>query len=412
MARRHGISSAPTIALCVLALLTLGVVMVSSADMAVSPLGADTPAEPVTLQSILTSQPARYMGLALIAFAIGWAIPVTRLADRLATPAEPHLPKIARLEVWLLAGATLAVLAVVASVYIPGLGKSVNGAFRWIEIAGNRAQPSEIAKWAVPALLAWWCARRAALMPSFLRGTAPAMLAVGLIAGLIILEDLGTGALIVAVAGITMLAAGTRVMHFAMFLPLAAVGIVAAIITSPYRVQRLLTFMDPYADPQGTGYHMLQSLTTIAGGGPFGRGLGHGLQKFGYLPEDTTDFLFAVICEELGIAGAAIVCALYALLIATILGITLRQTRPALKLFTTAVLATIGLQAIINLFVVTGLGPTKGIALPLLSAGGTGWILTSFCLGLVAAADRSATLELTTDIEADYDDPAAVAHPA
>lgn len=412
MAGRHGVCAAPTVALCVLALLTLGVVMVSSADMAVSPLGAETPAEPVTLASILTSQPARYMGLALLAFAVGWALPVTRLADRLATPAEPHLPRMSRVELWILAGATLALLAIVAAVYIPGLGKVVNGAHRWIEIAGNRAQPSEIAKWTVPALLAWWCARRAALMPSFLRGTAPAMLAVGLVAGLIILEDLGTGALIVAVAGITMLAGGTRVIHFAMFLPLVALGLVAAIVTSPYRVQRLLTFMDPFADPQGTGYHMLQSLTTIAGGGPFGRGLGHGLQKFGYLPEDTTDFLFAVICEELGIAGAAIVCALYALLIFTILGIALRQTRPALRLFTTAVLATIGLQAIINLFVVTGLGPTKGIALPLLSAGGTGWILTSFCLGLVAAADRSATLDLAGDAEADLDDPPAVAHPA
>lgn len=390
------------IGLCLLALLTLGVVMVSSAGMAVAPLGSDEPARGVTLASILTSQPARFMGLALAAFVLGWITPVTWLADRLATPPERRLPLTSRAETLVLALATLAMLAVVALVYVPGVGRVVNGAHRWIDIGPIGLQPSELAKWALPALLAWWAARRATLMPSFARGLFPALAATGLIAGLIVLEDLGTGALIVAVAGLVLIAGGARVLHFAAFVPFLVLGLIAAILKYPYRIQRVLTFLDPFHDPQGAGYHMLQSLTTIAGGGPFGRGLGHGLQKFGYLPEDTTDFLFAVICEELGLAGATLVCLLYAFLLAALLGVVLHQRRPVLKLFALGVLATIGIQAIINLFVVTGLGPTKGIALPLLSAGGTGWILTSFSLGLVAAADRSADSADETDPALDH----------
>jgi cell division protein FtsW len=149
-----------------------------------------------------------------------------------------------------------------------------------------------------------------------------------------------------------------------------------------------MAFVDPYADPQGIGYHTIQSLVAVAGGEGFGRGLGHGLQKFGYLPEDRTDFLFAIICEELGIAGAALVITLFLTLLFASLAVASRERSPLLRLFTLGVIATVCLQAIINLAVVTGLAPTKGIALPLLSSGGTGWILTAFSLGLLIAIDR------------------------
>ncbi|MEL7474480.1 MAG: FtsW/RodA/SpoVE family cell cycle protein, partial [Planctomycetota bacterium] len=135
--------------------------------------------------------------------------------------------------------------------------------------------------------------------------------------------------------------------------------------------------------------HIIQSLGAIAGAGPFGRGLGHGLQKFGYLPEDTTDFLFAIVCEELGLAGAAMVCFIYAALINSLVAVARRETSVALRTLVVGVTATIGLQAAINLLVVTGLAPTKGIALPLMSAGGTGWILTAGAIGLVVSIDRS-----------------------
>src|SRR5690606_35189244 len=202
-------------------------------------------------------------------------------------------------------------------------------------------------------------------------------------------EDLGTGVLIAMAGGIVLLAAGARVLHFAMFIPPAIGLVIVAIITSPYRVERILTFLDPYADPQGSGYHMIQSMLAVAGGEGFGRGLGHGLQKFGYLPEDRTDFLFAVLCEELGIAGAAAVVALYAGMLWAGLMVIRGEGDGMLKLAALGVLSTVGMQALINLAVVTGLGPTKGIALTLVSAGGTGWILTAASLGLVVAIDRA-----------------------
>ncbi len=210
-----------------------------------------------------------------------------------------------------------------------------------------------------------------------------------MVAGFVVLEDLGTGVLMVAASAIVLLAAGARLWHFALFAPPALLAVLAAIVTSPYRVQRITSFLDPYADPQGSGYHMIQSLTTVAGGGVFGRGLGHGLQKFGYLPEDTTDFLFAVVCEELGLAGALLVIFLYAALTWFGTAIARRETCVTLRLMTLGVVATVTMQALINLFVVTGLAPTKGIALPLMSSGGTGWILTGFALGLVVAVDRT-----------------------
>ena len=150
-----------------------------------------------------------------------------------------------------------------------------------------------------------------------------------------------------------------------------------------------MTFLHPYADAQGEGYQMIQSLSTIAGGGFFGRGLGNGLQKFGYLPEDTTDFLFAVICEELGFVGALIVVSLYGAILWVGLDIARRESSRMLRLMVLGIIATIAIQALMNLMVVTGLGPTKGIALPLLSSGGTGWLFTSACLGLIVSIDRS-----------------------
>ena len=250
----------------------------------------------------------------------------------------------------------------------------------------------------------------------FFKGLLPAFCALGLVAGFIVVEDLGTGVLLAGAGAVVLLAAGARFWQYALVVPPAVAGVTMAILTSPYRVQRVLSFLDPYADPQGSGYHMIQSMATVAGGGLFGRGLGHGLQKFGYLPEDTTDFLFAVICEELGLAGATLVIFLYSVLALAILSIIRRAADPLSRLISLGVLATILGQALINLFVVTGLGPTKGIALPLLSSGGTGWILTAAMLGVVMAVDRearAAEAAASDDPAADpTDDPASELAPA
>jgi cell division protein FtsW len=239
-------------------------------------------------------------------------------------------------------------------------------------------------------LLAWHCARRIGQMHKVSTGLLPGLLIVGLVAGLIATEDLGTAVLVAGAGSLMLIAAGARLWHFALAIPVGIAGAVVAVVTSPYRVQRLVSFIDPYADPQGSGYHMIQSLVAVANGEVWGRGLGFGLQKFGYLPEDETDFLFAIICEELGIAGAAAVIALYAGLLWTGLGIVRKQHNPLLKLLGMGIVCTVALQTLINLMVVTGLAPTKGIALPLLSSGGTGWILTAGSLGLLVSMDRIA----------------------
>lgn len=375
--------------LCTLALLTIGVVMVNSADLSIDPK------EAVTAESILLSRSTAYMGLAMAAMIAVSLLPIRRLAlpfsDRPPPPPQSVIHAFTRCKgLWLV---VLGLLGVLALTYMPVIGKEVNHSHRWIGIptakSGLSIQPSEIAKWMMIAVMAWYGAARANVIHRFWTGLLPALVAMGLVSVAVVKEDLGTGTLIATVACLVLLAAGARWTHFAMLAPIGIAGVVAAVIVSPYRVLRLTAFLDPYADPEKTGYHMIQSMISVANGKVFGRGLGFGLQKFGYLPEDRTDFLFAVICEELGLFGAALVMTLYTLLMFAGLVIIRREQNPLLKLVSLGIVATLGLQAAINLMVVTGLGPTKGIALPMLSSGGTGWILTAASLGLLVAIDRT-----------------------
>jgi cell division protein FtsW len=384
--------------LCALALLTLGVVMVNSASMAVTPLseGAE-PATGITPRSILFSRSSVYFALSMAAIVIASGVPVRRLAGALETPpAHGIKPRLDALLPTLICA--IGLVAVCATVFVPGVGHEVNKSHRWLKfpipgLGDLTVQPSEIAKWGLLGVLAWYAARRAAYMRTFFLGFAPGIAALGLVAGFVALEDLGTGVLMAAAGVLVLLAGGARVWHFALFIPPGVAGVVLLILTSEYRVRRLLAFMDPFAEARTTGYQMIQSMAAIAEGGGFGRGLGNGLFKFGYLPEDTNDFLFAIICEELGIAGAVLVVTLLLMLLWAGAKIVAGEKSPMLRLFGVGVLGTIGLQALMNLVVVTGLGPTKGIALPLVSSGGTGWILTAGCLGLLAAMDHHQALD-------------------
>jgi cell division protein FtsW len=354
------------------------------------------------LSRILAGRSTIYMGLAVVAMAATTCLPIGRLAA--IGPAAPGGKGIDR-SVLLLGLAVVACVAVVATAYIPGLSREVNGSRRWVSLPlpGLRAisvQPSEIVKWGLVLVMAVYGAMAGARMRNFFLGLTPALIAAALVAGAVAKEDLGTGVLIAAVAGVMLLAAGARLWHFLVFIPPLAAGAVVLIVTNPYRLTRIETFLDPYMQPQGSGYHMIQSMLAVSGGEGFGRGLGYGLQKFGYLPEDTTDFLFAIICEELGIAGAAVVIFLYIAMLWAGLAIVKRQTSVVLKLLGLGIISTVGLQALINLAVVTGLGPTKGIALPLVSSGGTGWILTAASLGLLVAMDALVADEPEEDAEA------------
>ena len=370
------------------ALLGVGVVMVNSASLMVG-------GEPVTVRSLLLGRPAIYAMLAVAVMIVAGRLDIRRLNGRgwLTNPI-----------VWLTAAAmTLCVL-----VLVPGVGHQINGARRWLVVGPSSwhltFQPSELAKWVLLMAVAWWCARYAGSLRRFMGGLLPPIVLIGLICGLIIVEDLGTAVLMATVAMLMLLAAGARFWHVAALAPPALAAIGTVIIISPYRIRRLTTFLDPFADPQGSGYHLIQSYLAIASGRtPWG--LGNGPHKLGYLPADTTDFIFAIICEELGLAGAAMVIALYVLAIWLMLGIVRDCRHMFGRMLGLGVMLMIGLQALMNLAVVTGVVPTKGIALPLVSFGGTGWVLTGLAIGLVVAVDRLNRLEQTASEAPVLDEP-------
>jgi cell division protein FtsW len=390
----------------VFALLVTGTVLVNSAGLT-SATGPGT-----TPQDLLLGRNSLFLLAAVVALVVGLQVRVDSIFT-LRGRSSP-IP-------WLLVAIFLSLLLV----HVPGIGKEVNGAKRWIGLGPLSFQPSEIAKWGVPLIVAWHCCRRRAELPSFKRGFLPPFVLVSAIAGLVALEDLGTAVLIMVVALCMLVAAGVRWWHVGLLLPLAGAAFVGLVVTSPYRVNRILAYMNPYADAQGKGYHVIQSMSAIAGGGLPGRGLGNGIQKFGYLPEATTDFIYSIACEELGIGGAIGILALFAMLAYSGLAVSTASARVRegggerrLSLTTNfeslvalGFTLTVAVQALINVAVVTGLAPTKGIALPLISRGGTGWILTAFSLGMVASIARASDarrrqLEAAGTIEPEEDAPA------
>ena len=379
-------------------LLALAVVMTRSAGLSVG--GGVVPAAERwhAIGQALGGRHAAFALLAIGAMWVGSRIDVRgvfgfrrRLDDRPMGPRSVAAQaKAAMLNpLWLM---VLGSLALVSLTFVPGVGRSVNGSSRWIAVGGFSFQPSELLKWTMIVAIAWWCARRAGVMHRFFHGLLPPLLLLGAGAGMVIVEDLGTGVLIGAVAVGMLLAGGARWWQIALLVPIGVAGVGGLIVTSPYRVKRLLAFLDPWADPQGIGYHPIQSLLAFANGGVTGTGLGNGIRKY-HLPEDTTDFLLPIVAEELGLAGVALVIGLLLVILWVGLGIVTRSKDAFSRLLGLGVLLTIGGQALMNIAVVTVVVPTKGIALPLLSAGGTGWCVTGFMLGLVASLDHAATLD-------------------
>jgi cell division protein FtsW len=380
--------------LAVLGLLIVATVMVNSASLSLSG------SQPTTTDGIFLGKHTWFAVAAFAALVAGFWVPV----DRLGTTGRRWWQTPVA---WIAIGTAVCLLLVL----VPGVGRSVNGARRWITLGPIGLQPSEVAKWAMPIVVAWYAVRERARLSTFKWGFAVPLGVVSLFCGFIALQDLGTAVLIMLVSVAMLLAAGMRWVWVAAMAPVGLLAFVALIITSPYRVNRIIAFLDPYQDPQGIGYHIIQSMEAISGGGMAGRGLGNSELKFGYLPEATTDFIYSIVSEELGLIGAAVIVALYVLLVACGLAIVTATSRPAegglrgmwrggsegtplLSNFSQLVgfgfVLTVGLQALINICVVTGLAPTKGIALPLMSRGGTGWILTCLSLGMLVALEHAA----------------------
>ncbi len=362
------------LALCVLALLALGIIMVQSAAMNVTG----------DVRWQWTERGTRHLLYACVAiagfFVVG-RLDYTRLA-RSGTWKNPVL--------WLIGVA----IASCVLVLIPGIGMEVNGARRWLPLGPVQLQPSELAKWGLVPFLAWWLTHGPVDTRKFFTGLLPTLAPIGLLCLLIVVQDFGTAALIGLCALMMLLAGRVKWWHFAIIIPPALAAAVWFVMSEPYRWQRMTSFLDPWASPRGEGYHMVQSLLSFSTGGIVGRGLGNGIQKLGYLPEDTTDFIFAVICEELGLFGALLTVALY-LGIIYVAWQAMMQKRDGFGRMLAFGLATmLGLQAMINMAVATVSVPTKGLSLPLISAGGSGLIITCAALGLLYSIARSHAVEM------------------
>ncbi len=356
--------------LCVMALLILGGIMVQSASMSASATtkwGWSAPG----------SKQAMFGVAALMTFFAVGRVDYSFLGKRRETWWKHPV-------LWILGISGVLCLLVL----VPHVGLEVNGARRWLPLGPMQLQPSELAKWGVVLFLAWWLTNRPVDLDRFFGGFLPTLIPIGAMCLLVVIQDFGTAALIMLCALSMLLAGRIKLWHLAVVIPPVIAAGAWFVMHKEYRWRRMTAFVDPWAAPQGEGYHMIQSLLSFATGGVPGKGLGNGIQKLGYLPEDTTDFVFSVICEELGLFGALLTIALY-LGILYVAWQQIKQNRDSFgRMLAFGVGSMVGLQAAINIAVSTVSVPTKGLSLPLISAGGSGLIITCGALGLLYSVTR------------------------
>jgi len=279
----------------------------------------------------------------------------------------------------------LSALALLA-VLIPGIGHTVNGSTRWIRLGFVNFQVVEAVKLMVIIYMAGYLARKAGLIQTRFFDTLKPLIFAGLLSVILLLQpDMGSAAVITAiVAGMVWLAgAAWRHIFVLGLLTLPAFGYAAM---EPYRLRRIVSFMDPWADPYASGFQLTQALIAVGRGELFGVGLGASIQKLFYLPEAHTDFIFAVLAEEFGLGGVIVVLALFLLLVTRIMVIGImahRHDRPFAGFLAYGVGIWIGLQALVSVGVNLGVLPTKGLTLPLISSGGSSMLITLLALGLV-----------------------------
>jgi cell division protein FtsW len=281
--------------------------------------------------------------------------------------------------------------ALLVAVLIPAIGREVNGARRWMPLGLATFQPSELMKLFVVLYAADYTVRKAAFMDDFRKGFLPMFGVMTLIAFLLLREpDFGALVVVTAVAMTVLFLGGLNWRLFAGLAGLLGISFAVLIVSSPYRLQRILGFMDPWSDAYGKGYQLSHSLIAFGRGEWFGVGLGASIEKLFYLPEAHTDFLLAVIAEELGFAGVAAVITLFLFLVHRAFAVG-RQAASLERYYAALVAQGIGVwlaaQAFINMGVNMGLLPTKGLTLPLLSFGGTGIVVTCMALAILMRID-------------------------
>ena len=349
-------------------LLGLGVVMVYSASIAIAEGGRTT-----------GFQPTYYLVRHAVCVAIGivCAVIAFQVPMRLWQQAAPYL---------FIGGLVLLVL-----VLVPGIGREVNGSRRWISLYVANFQPSELVKVFVVLYAADYTVRKAAFMHSLKRGFMPMFLVMLLTGGLLLREpDFGAFAVITVIAMGILFLGGMNWRLFAGLIVMLVLGFLLLIWTSPYRMQRIVGFMDPWADPYGKGYQLSHALIAFGRGEWLGVGLGGSVEKLFYLPEAHTDFLLAVIAEELGFAGVGLIVLIFSWIVARAFAIGRRAAvleRYFSSLVAQGVGLWIGVQAIINMGVNMGMLPTKGLTLPLLSFGGSALVAACVALAILLRVD-------------------------
>jgi cell division protein FtsW len=282
-------------------------------------------------------------------------------------------------------------LVLLAATLVPGVGRMINGSRRWLRLGMFSFQPSELAKIALVVYLSYSIAKKGERIRDFMNGMVPVYVVTGIFLLVAIRQpDFGATMTLAGVAGIMLFAGGANVLHLGATIVAALPLVYIAVAHSVYRARRVFSFLDPWADPQGAGHQIIQSYLAFGSGGVFGRGLGEGRQKLLFLPERHSDFIYAVIGEELGLIGALVVLLLFLVILWRGVSIALSARDGFSRMLALGITLLISMQGMINMAVVTGLLPTKGIALPLVSYGGSSLVVTMAALGILLNISKEA----------------------
>ncbi len=289
---------------------------------------------------------------------------------------------------WIILGASVLLLFMV---FLPSpIGISINGSKRWVNIGVTTLQPAEFAKFGLVIYLASYFAQNRNKLQNFFRGVMPSLLVVGAIVVLIFLQPNFSMIMCIAVlTAIMMLTSGVRIRHLLNIGALGLVGVVAAIVTEPYRLKRVFAFLNPWQDSGDSAYQLVQSFYAFGSGGLFGKGLGRSQQKLLYLPYGESDFIASIIAEELGFIGIVLLMSLYILLIWRGIRVALACPNRFGSLLATGITAMIAVQVIINLAVVTGSMPPTGQTLPFISYGTSSLMIFLSAMGVLLNISRN-----------------------
>jgi cell division protein FtsW len=324
-----------------------------------------------------TGDAFHYFKLQLVHIAAGLAV--------LALLSQLSLRGLRRLVMPLMAVA----LVMLVALWIPGLGVVRGGARRWLRVGPLLAEPSELAKFAVVFFLADFLSRRQDRLGKFVDGPLPVFVIVGPLALLILKQpDFGNTVIIVTLLFAMLFAAGARLKHLAGAGGGALLVLALQAVAKPYRMRRLSAFLNPWNTARGAGFQLIQSFIALGAGGGWGVGLGAGRQKMFYLPQAHTDFVFAVVGEEFGYLGAVAVLALFGAILLRGMRIAHEEPDSFASLLAVGLTSLLTLQALVNMAVVIGLVPTKGLPLPFLSYGGTSMVMAMAALGTLLALAR------------------------